>query len=314
MKTKLGKVIVFYLISILLLSLLIACTSPAKKAAPSPTEIIDQTGRVVRLEKVPERIVSLAPSNTEILFALGLGDKVVGVSDYCNYPPEAQEKEKVGGYSEIDIEKVVALEPDLILADEIHKAEVIPALEKLGLTVFALDPRSLDEVLESITLIGEVTGSQREASRLVDEMTDRINAVTNKTARLSETQIPRVFYIIWHDPLMTVGIDTWHHEIIGMVGGKNIIQDTEGFPTISLEALIEANPQVIIAGSGMGEGADLPFQFVSTEARLEGVDARLNSRVYEINADLMDRPGPRLIDGLEQLAKLIQPELFKDLK
>ncbi len=311
MKTKLFRVVVFCLVPVVLLNLLASCTAPAEEAAQAPIEVTDQIGRVVRLEKVPERIISLAPSNTEILFALGLGDKVVGITEYCDYPAEAKEKEKVGGYSDANIERIVALEPDLILIEDIHTGEVLPALENLGLTVFTIDPRSLNEILDSIILIGEITGKDEEASQLVAEMRDRISAVTDKTSNLTEAERPRVFYVIWHDPLMTVGTDTRIHELIEKAGGQNIIQDAEGYPTISLETLVEANPQVIIVGSGMGEGADLPFQFASTEPRLENVDARINGRVYEIHTDLVGRPTPRMIDGLEQLAEFIHPELFK---
>jgi len=291
-------------------SLLVACAAPTDEVTPSPIEITDQIGRVVKLEKVPERIVSLAPSNTEILFALGLGDKVVGVTEYCDYPPEAKEKEKVGGYSDANTERIVALNPDLILIEDIHTDEVLPALENLGLTVITIDPRNLDEVLESIILLGEITGKDEEASQLVTEMRNRISVITDKTSKLTQAERPRVFYVIWHDPLMTVGTDTRIHELIEKAGGLNIIQDTEGYPAISLETLVEANPQVIIVGSGMGEGADLPFQFASTEPRLENVDARINGRVYEIHTDIVGRPTPRMIDGLEQLAKFIHPELL----
>ncbi len=311
MRNKLRGSGVLFLFLVVVVSLLVACLPVAEETESFSIEVTDQIGRVVKLEKIPERIISLAPSNTEILFALGLGDKVVGISDYCDYPPEAQEKTRVGGYSTSDIERIVALEPDLILIEDIHTKEILPALEKVGLTVVTIDPRSLDEVLESITLVGEITGKDEEASRLVAEMADRISAISDKTDGLLESQRPRVFYVMWHDPLMTVGSDTRIHELIAIAGGTNIIQDTEGYPTISLEALIEANPQVIIAGSGMGEGADLPFQFASTETRLEGIDARTNNRVYEINTDLVGRPTPRMIDGLEQLAELIHPELFK---
>jgi len=305
MKLKLSS------ICIVLASLLMACAPPTEEVPTFPIEVTDQLGRVVRLEEIPERIVSLAPSNTEILFALGLGEKVIGVTEFCDYPAAAKEIDIIGGFNIIDIEKIVAIEPDLILATEIHQAEVLPALERLGLTVVTLDPRSLDEVLESITLVGEITGKQEEASRLVTEMSNRIRAITDKTVSLLDEQRPRVFYVMWHDPLMTVGTDTRIHELIEKAGGVNIIQDTEGYPMISLEVLIEANPQVIITGSGMGEGADLPFQFASTESRLKDVDARVNNRVYEINTDLVGRPTPRMIDGLEQLAEFIHPEIFK---
>lgn len=294
------------------LSLFVACTPPAEDVGPFLIEVTDQLGRVVKLEKVPERIISLVPGNTEILFALGLGDKVVGVTEYCDYPPEAQEKPKIGGFSTPNIEEVVALSPDLILATQRHETEIIPALEGKGLTVFALDPKTLDEILEAITLIGEITGKEEAASQLVSEMSNRIKAVTDKTDNLPEAQRPRVFYVTWHDPLKTAGGDTWHEELIVKAGGINIAHDLTGYAAISLEAVIHANPQVIITGAGMGTGTDLPLQFALTEPRLRGVDARINNRVYAVLDDLSSRPGPRIVDGLEQFAESIHPELFAE--
>ena len=284
---------------------------PAEEAVSFPIEITDQLGRVVKLEKIPERIISLAPSNTEILFALGLADKLVAVTDYCDYPPEAKEKPSIGGFSTPNIEKVVALSPDLILAAQIQRKKIIPVLEGKGLTILALDPKTLDEVLESITLVGEVTGKGEEASQLVTEMRNRIKAVTDKTDSLPEAQRPRVFYITWHDPLMTPGSDTRHNELIRMAGGTNTARDLTGYAAISLEAVIKADPQVIIAGVGMGSGKDSPFQYVRTEPRLRNVDARINNRVYSIDVDLAGRPGPRIVDALEKFAEFIHPELLK---
>lgn len=317
-KNKRQGLAALYLVLAMLVSLLAACT-PVSEELPLPDagvstfslEVTDQAGRVVRIEKMPEKIISLAPSNTEIVFALGLADRLVGVTEFGDYPEAAKDKPKIGGFNTIDIEKVVAIEPDLILATNIHQKEVIPALERLGLTVLTLDPKTLDEVLESITLLGRATGKQEAAAQLVAEMSNRIKAVTDKIANLPEAQRPRVFYVMWHEPLMTVGSDTRIHELIGLAGGINIAQEIgEGYPTMSLEAVIQANPQVIVAGSGMGEGAKLPFQFVVTESRLKDVDARINNRIYEINTDLIGRPGPRIVEALEQLAKMIHPEIF----
>ena len=287
-----------------------ACTTEAL-----PGTFIDGLGRTVNIEEVPETIISLAPSNTEILYALGLEDKLVGVTEYCNYPEAAQDKPKIGGFSTVDIEIVVEIQPDLILAANIHRDEVIPALERLGLTVLALDPKTPDEVLEAITLVGRCTGSEDEASLLVTEMGNRIKAVTDETDNLTPAQRLRVFYVTWHDPLMTVGSEVLHNELIQLAGGTNIFQDLTGnYPKISLEAVIEANPQVIITGVGMGTGGDLPFQFVSTEPRLEDVDARINNRVYAIATDLIGRSGPRTVDALEQLAEMIHPEIFGEVE
>ena len=276
-----------------------------------PLTVTDQAGRLVTIEAEPQKIISLAPSNTEIVYALGLEDRLVGVTTYCDYPEAALDKPEVGGFNTVDIEQVVAIQPDLILATDIHTAEVVPGLEGLGLTVLVLDPRSLDEILESITLAGKCTGKEDEASQLVADMENRIEAVTDKTANLTEAQRPSVFYIMWHEPLMTVGSDTRIYELIQLAGGIPVPLDLgEGYPMIGLEVLIAANPEVIIAGSGMGEGADLPYQFALTEPRLAGVDARINNRVYEVNTDLVGRPGPRIVDGLEQLARMIHPEIF----
>jgi len=302
-------------IGIILLSLIVACAPPAEEIPAFSLEVTDQAGRVVRIEKMPETIVSLSPGHTEIVFALGLEDRLVGVTEYCDYPEAAKDKPKVGGYSTVDIEKVVEIQPDLILATNIHKKEVIPELERLGLAVLNLYPKTLDEVLEAITLVGKCTGREDEASQLVTEMRNQINAVTDKTANLTEAQRMRVFYTLWHDPLKTVGSDNRIHELIVLAGGINVAQDLSGISTaISLEAVIEANPEVIIAGVGMGTGVDLPLQFALTEPRLKDVDARINDRVYGIHNNLVGRPGPRITDALEQLAKMIHPEIFGSIE
>jgi iron complex transport system substrate-binding protein len=316
------KVTIFLIVSAFLASFLGACTSTSKRPAPVvqsepafPLNVTDQMDRQVRIEKIPERIVSLSPSNTEIVYALGLEENLVGVTEFCDYPEAAKDKPKVGGFSTVDIEKVVGSESDLILAASIHKEEVIPRLEGLGLTVLALTPKTFDEVPDAITLVGKCTGEQEEAAQLVAGMGNRIRAITDKTENLKSDERPRVFYIIWHDPLKTVGSDTLIHELIELAGGTNIAQSlSEEYPAMSLEAVIMSNPQVIIAGSGMGEGASLPYEFALTEERLKDLDARVNGQLYEIDTDLVGRPGPRMVDGLEQLAKMIHPEMFGSIE
>ncbi len=318
MKSKLCRLGAFFLVLVMLLSLSVACSPPLEEPAPTeavlPVEITDQLGRVVTLDRIPQRIISLAPSNTEILFALGLADKVVAVTDYDDYPPEAKEKPSIGGFSTPNIEKLVALSPDLILATSVHEQRIIPQLEERGMTVFALNPKTLDEVLATIILVGEITGQEKEASGLVAEMRNRIKVVTDKTDSLSPEQRPRVFYITWHDPLMAPGSGTFQDDLIQIAGGTNIARDLTGWATISLEAVLAANPEVMIAGVGHGTGKDLNFQYIKTEPRLRDTDARQNNRVYAIDGNLVSRPGPRIVDGLEELARLIHPELFKETK
>lgn len=320
MMLKRSKWLGFVLILITLSCLVVACTQDVEvidvltepAALAFPMEITDQAGRAVKIERIPKTIVSLAPSNTEIVYALGLEDKLVGVTEYCDFPEAAQQKPKIGGFSDVDIERVVAIAPDLILATSMHLNEVTPALERLGFTVLTLDPQTIDQVLDAVVLIGLATGKDELAFHVESILKRRIEAVTSRTDGLSDAQRPKVFYILWHDPLMTVTSKTLIHELITQAGGLNIAADLEGeYPTIDLEAVLMADPEVIVVGSGHGTGEDAPYQFALTEPRLAKVAARLNGRVYEIDSDLTSRPCPRIVTGLETMAKLIHPELFE---
>ncbi len=274
-------------------------------------EVTDQLSRTVILEKNPQRIISLSPANTEILYALGLADRIVGVTDYCNYPPEAKQKESIGGFSTPNLEKVVSLAPDLIVAAPIHMKQVLPQLETKGLKAIAIAPRTLDDVMAAVTIIGKVTGTENRAADLVSQMRKRIKAVTGKTEGLSADKRPKVLFVVWHDPFMASGTKTFHDELITKAGGVNAVGNLENYATINLEVVVDTNPAVIIAGVGMGQGMDAPFEFVKNETRLRDIDARKNDRIFKINSDLSDRAGPRIIDALEQFARMIHPELFK---
>jgi len=298
-----------YITMTLLVLMLLSCIPQSP-----PGNIVDGLGRQVTINAVPQRIVSLAPSNTEILFALGLGDKVIGVTEYCNYPEAAKTKPKVGGFSTVDIEKVVSLRPDLVLATQIHSKTIIPALEKLGLTVVALTPGSLTGVLDSITLVGKITGQDKQASELIKDLSTRIKAIADKTQKLSPAQRPRVFYVTWHDPLWTAGTGTLSNDVISQAGGQNIASDITGDKTIDLETVINRDPEVIIVSVGMGTGEDLPWQYIKSESRLKNTQALLTGRVYKIDGDLIHRPGPRIVEALEEMAQFIHPETFGQSK
>lgn len=276
-----------------------------------PLTIVDDLDREVTIEKLPQRIISLAPSNTEILYALGLEDRIVGTTDYCDYPEAAKAKPRVAGYVTPDIEKIVFLEPDLILAESIHEKTVLPALEKLGLTVIVMSATSIDAVLRDIALIGQINGKSRSATELIEDMKRRINAVTAKTENLAPEERPRVMYACWHAPIWTLGRNTFIDDLIHKAGGINIFADDfEKSRVVSLEAIIEENPQVIIV-SGMGTTGDLVYNNIKKESRLAGIDAIRTNRVYKISdADIIERPGPRIVDGLEEVARLLHPEIF----
>jgi iron complex transport system substrate-binding protein len=290
---------------------IVSCSSGEKTSTPSTQTVIDQINRTVTIKSVPQRIVSLAPSNTEILYALGLGERVVAVTDYDSYPPEVKEKPSIGGFSTPNIEEVVAMNPDLVIAvGSIHKDQIIPQLEAKGLTVLALNPETLDQVLAAIKMVGEVCGVANTANEVVTGMQERIQVITDKTDRLTPEQRPRALYLVWHDPVMAAGSGTLYDEFIMKGGGTNIASDLDGYADISLEAVISADPQIIIASVGMGTGEDLTYQFVLDEARLQVTSARQNNNVFSIDVNLVSHPGPRSVDALEMFAKFIHPELF----
>ena len=291
-----------------------ACSTGNSTTTNGSIQITDQLGRTVTLNGTPQRIISLAPANTEILFALGLGDKVVGDTDYCNYPAEAQNVSKVGGFSTPTIEKIVALEPYVVFAAPIHEDTVIPQLENLGIKVIALAPTTINETYDAIELVGNVTGVQKAADTLVKNMKARINAVTSLVANLSDKEKPNVFYIVWHDPLMSAGGDTLQSQIIELTGGKNIFVNSSGYPPVSLETVLDRNPDIIIASTGMGSGVDAPLNWALNESRLQVTNASKEGKIFSINTDLTGRFGPRIVDAVEEMFRLIHPDLATKLK
>jgi iron complex transport system substrate-binding protein len=294
----------WFLVALLSIALVLTSCTAEWQPTESVEYVFDDLDRLVAINGTPERIVSLAPSNTEILFDLGLGDKVVGVTDWCNYPPEALDKEKVGAYDTPDIEKILALNPDLILVAHGTTMDVINNLDGLGLTVFGIESTDLDDVLNDIRTVGEITDKEVEAQALTSEMAVGIQAVTDQTEELE--QRPRVFYIVWHDPLWTAGSGTFIHELIEKGGGVNICQNITGYATISIEEVVARNPEVIITSEWSYEWA------MNETGPLASTNASQSGRIYTCDDDLVQRPGPRLVEGLEWFAHFIHPEIFEE--
>ncbi len=280
-------------------AILIVALLGSAGAAPTarfPLSIVDDTGVAVEIPREPVRIVSLAPSNTEILFALGLGDKVVGVTSACDYPEAVKKVDKIGDYN-INIEAVVAKRPDLIVAVADLQMPVIQKLRELKLRVVAVNPRTLDEVFHAIQVIGDVAGAGDAARRTADGLRARVAAVESKAAAIPAGSRPRVFVEVWNDPLMTAGAGTFVDDLVKRAGGRNIVGHIEGWPQISPETVISGSTDVVILTC---------FNRSEVMARHEWrkVPAVVSGRVFEIHPDLMVRPGPRLVDGLEALADL----------
>lgn len=296
----------FFLVALLTAGLVLAACSPAEQTPPQ--YVFDDLGRLVAINGTPQRIISLAPSNTEILFALDLGDRVVGVTDWCDYPPEALEKEKVGDYNTPDIETILALNSDLILAGYGNTIEVINSLDGLGLTVFGIKTTDLDDLLDDIRTVGEITDKEIEAQALTSEMEGAIQTVASQTEELQPK--PRAFYLLWGgegSPLWSAGSDTFVDELIEKAGGANICGNMTGYSEVSLEYVVACNPQVIITSSWPGV-----YEWTMNSTELAITDARETGCVYTCDDNLVQRPGPRLVEGLEWFAHFIHPEIFAE--
>jgi iron complex transport system substrate-binding protein len=295
----------------LIIALVVTVLTLAKPASPeaesaSPQYVFDDLGRLVAINGTPQRIISLAPSNTEILFALGLGNKVVGVTDWCDYPPEVLEKEKVGDYNTPNIETILALNSDLILAGYGNTMEVINSLDELGLTVFGIKTTDLNDLLNDIKRVGEITDKEVEAQELTSEMELKIQTVTDETGELEE--LPKVFYIVWggeEGALWTVGSETFIHELVEKGGGVNICQNLTGYTTISIEEVVARNPEVIIT-------SELSYDWARNATELASTDASQTGRIFTCDDNLVQRPSPRIVEGLEWFAYFIHPEIFEE--
>jgi iron complex transport system substrate-binding protein len=268
----------------------------------------DEVGRTIEINRPPQRIVSVAPNVTEILFALGLEDRLVGVSIYCQYPPEALKKEKIGGYMNPSLEKIVALHPDLVIG--IAEGELrtfVDKLDSLKVPVYITNPRDALEVLTSIRKIGEVTFAHEAASRIVRSMEERIRRVQDKVQGLPR---PRVLHILDFNPLISAGKGTFVDDLIRLAGGRNVAETATGkYPHFSMEEVLVQDPEVILLASMKSQ--DPLVKQKRWWERWKTISAVKQGRIYVLDSDLIHRPSPRMVDGLEQVAKVIHPEAFK---
>ena len=307
---------------LLALSLLVAVTIVAAGACggskPKPETgftVTDDLGKTFSFDGPVNSIVSLAPANTEIVFAVGAGGKLIGRTDFCNYPPEAASVESVGAFWSPNKEKMVVLNPDVVLAAKAHHQSGDTAwLEDEGLKVITLDPETLTEILADISLVGQLTGKEAEARELVADMQSRIDYVDQKTAGLSDNQRPRVLHVTWHDPLWTAGQGSFIDALIEIAGGVNIFHDVTGDAQVDLETAVIRNPEVITVFTGSGSAVNESYDYIrGSDSPFKTTDAYTNpngKRIYLVDADLASRYGPRIVDALEIYARVIHPEIF----
>lgn len=260
----------------------------------------------------PKRVVSLAPSLTEMVYALGAGPALVGVTTVCDYPEAARRLPKVGGMEDggVDLEKVLSLKPDLVVAIGLYQSATVEALRRLGVRVEVVPSQSVKDVFTAANRLGTLLGRQAEARRLTADMGRRIDRIRKATAALPKARRPRVFYEVWDQPLMTATRDTLIGRLIELGGGVNVFGDLSGrYVQVSPEAVLQRDPQVILAPSIHKSRVDP--KILAKQPGLAGVAAVRTGRVQVLDGDLVSRAGPRVAEALELVARALHPELFK---
>ncbi len=292
----------------LLLLLLFAAISTVLPVQVSAKTVIDQLQRRVDVPDNPLRVISLAPSITEILFVLEQGDRLKGVTRFSDYPQQATALPKVGSYVNLDLEKIVSLKPDLCIAvKDGNPIEIIRRLELFDIPVYAVDPRDLDTVVETVLEIGNLLNADIIARRVAGDMVSRIKKIKTHVAQV--VLRPGVFFQIGISPIVSVGAGTFNDELIQLSGGTNLVRGSSAYPRFSKEQVLSLAPEVIIICSMARQGG---FERMKAEwNRWPSLPAVRNRQIFLVDSNLFNRPTPRLVDGLELLFQLIHPEFIE---
>jgi len=290
-----------FLFFILNLSLLVVSSN----AVNYPLTIIDVTGTAVTIPQEPQRIISIAPSNTEILFALGLEDKIIGITNYCNFPEETKNIEKIGDTFPLNLERIVSLKPDLILAYTGQLKE-IPRLRELGLNTIVIEPLSLKETLKSIQMVATICGIPEKGNALVENLSQRVDKIKTEVSKIEITKKPKIFIGGIYETIWTPGEGTLFNEIISLAGGINIAACLSGWIEISQELILKEDPDIIIIPIGaMNSGDEKKIkENIYQRPGWSNLSAVKTQKIFIVNEDLFFRAGPRLVDGLERLYQI----------
>lgn len=278
---------------------------------PQPNEIRvkDRLQRELRFSSVPQRIISLAPATTELMFAIGAGGQLVGATKNCNFPPAAESLTRVGGgtLESLSREVIVSLQPDLVLCRWDHHQPLMDTLEQFHIQTLAIGPETLEELFAEATMLGEITGHAAKSEQLVSQMKQRLDRITAKVKLISESERRKVFYEVWDEPLMTAGPGSFIGEALTLAGMKNIFSDvTTAYPKVSDELVVERNPDVILSPSTHASR-------VTVEQMLQrqgwgDIKAIREKQVFIIDGDHISRCGPRLLDAIEEMIRKVYPD------
>jgi iron complex transport system substrate-binding protein len=282
-----------------------------KTEIPSTEKMVavDRLMRDVQFQAIPKRIISLTPATTELLFAIGAGPQLVGATKNCNYPPEAEELTKVGGgtLQSLSREKIVSLQPDLVLCKWDNHQPLLETLDQFNIQALAIGPESLEELYVEAAMLGQVTGHAQQAEKLIAKMKQRFESLTSRVKSITDDERRRVFYEVWDDPLMTAGPKSFIGELLRVAGLKNIFDDaTTNYPKVSDEVVVSRNPDLILAPSTHASKVSIE-KLLSRQGWAE-VKAIKDKQAFIINGDHISRCGPRLLDALEEIIRFAYPD------
>ena len=283
--------------------------APPPPTAPAVHEVVDEAGRTVRVPLLPSRIVSLAPSLTETLYALGVQDRLVGDTDYCDYPPDAQKKRKVGGIVNPNLEEIAALHPDLVLVTkEINRLETVRALDALGIPAYATHARNVDDILSTTQKLADILGVPEAGKSLASDLQARLAAVH---ARLEALPPSRVLFIVWTRPLISVGKNTFIADALRRADAASIVDASQDWPQMNLEEVVRLQPDYLVFAASHADSGARDFESLASLPSWQLLDA-VRSRRFAVISDAVNRPAPRIVSAIEELARQLHPAAFQD--
>jgi iron complex transport system substrate-binding protein len=281
--------------------------SPVTPASPSYREVTDETGRTVRIPQPVHRIVSLAPSLTETVYALGLQDSLVGDTDYCDYPPNAQKKTKVGGGINPSLEIIASLHPDLVLVTKsFNRLETVDSLANLGISSYATDPHTIDEIISSSKKLSDVLGAPAAGASIEKDLQRRLADLQKRLVSLSPK---RVLFVVWTQPLISIGKDTFIADALRRAGAVSIVDSDQSWPQVSLEEIAHLQPDFLVFADSRSESAAPAVEMLATLPGWSIVDAVANRR-FAVISEAVNRPAPRIVSAIEDLAHQLHPDAF----
>jgi len=283
-------------------------TSAAHAALPRGRELTDDIGRRVQIPQEVDRVVSLAPNLTEIVFALGGGNHLAGDTDFCDYPAEAAQKPHVGGPVNPNLEEIVALMPDLVLATKsINRRETVNALDHIGLPVYVVtDPHSVEEMITSVEHLGSALGAEKSAATLADDLRERLAELDR---RLAGAAPRRVLFVVWTEPMISIGRDTFIADALRRAGGRSVVETKAEWPHVSMEEIVRLQPEVLVFASAHAGDTQRDIDALRTRPGWRNLDAMKHGNIVVVS-DAINRPAPRMVEAIERLARALHPEAF----